>query len=525
MKLTKKLISIFLLSTVLLTMGSLSAAAANLQGGISWSYDDSTRALTISGQGMLPDYTAESAWEVPWAALSGHVDILRIEEGITRIGDWAFLPLISLEPGGGIKTLYLPGSVTQIGEGAFEFFFDLSDVYYGESAEAWERLIKNVDGEFLERASVHPLSEQTHSFSPGEDAAYSSAWKNAYRAVLEDARQNGSGLGDSDSELHSYTLYDIDKDDTPELVLHFGTSTAGALGRVYGYSGDGATLLKEFGYGGNFFATYPEGNGVLFAHARMGGQSVKLWMLLNDRIIESEALFTETLEGGRLQYTDISDIISGATNLTEFPGDTLYPIDCYEEWASDLSPIKHSANQEARFPQNDPDFYKHVLEDLTPVVPCMVSAEYDYLWRDWFSAGNTCSSVVKAAVSASAMYRTVPENILSTGSQVLRYSDLNRDGQLEAVCSYLLPLNDQEYLQFSVILSEQSGEVYAYTLMSTAVTDIDPYGVLYYYFRDPMFSVDVHTEYAFRLYFDRDYAFSARVPFEQYGGSRMTKAG
>ena len=66
--------------------------------------------------------------------------------------------------------------------------------------------------------------------------------------------------------------------------------------------------------------------------------------------------------------------------------------------------------------------------------------------------------------------------------------------------------------------------MYAYTLMSTAVTDIDPYGVLYYYFRDPMFSVDVHTEYAFRLYFDRDHAFSVRVPLEQYGGSRMAKA-
>ena len=107
MKLTKKLISIFLLSTVLVTMGSLAATAVTLQGGISWSYDDSTRALTISGQGMLPDYTAESAWEAPWAALPGHVDTLRIEEGITRIGAWSFLPLISLEPGGGIKTLYL----------------------------------------------------------------------------------------------------------------------------------------------------------------------------------------------------------------------------------------------------------------------------------------------------------------------------------------------------------------------------------------------------------------------------------
>jgi hypothetical protein len=119
----------------------------------------------------------------------------------------------------------------------------------------------------------------------------------------------------------------------------------------------------------------------------------------------------------------------------------------------------------------------------------------------------------------------VPENILDTGSQVIRYADLNGDGQLEAVCSYLLPLNADNYIQFSIILSEQSGTVYAYTLMSVAVTDVAPEGVLYYYFRDPMYAVDVHTEYAFKLYFDREQAFFTRVPFVLYSGTRMPVEG
>ena len=132
--------------------------------------------------------------------------------------------------------------------------------------------------------------------------------------------------------------------------------------------------------------------------------------------------------------------------------------------------------------------------------------------------------LVKAAISAGAMYRTVPENILETGSHIIKYYDINGDGQLEAVCSFLFPLNKEEVLQVSIILSEQAGEVYAYTLMSKAVTDVDSEGVLYYYFRDPMFSLDVHTEYAFKLHFERDRAFIVRVPFERYGGARMSTA-
>lgn len=522
MKLTKKLISVLLFGVMLLSASALTAAADGPQSGITWSYDDSTRTLTISGQGMMRDYSGENAWEAPWAKLAGSVDTLRIETGVTRIGSWSFMSLVSLEPGKGVKTLYLPASVAEIGEGAFEFFFDLSDVYYEGSMDAWERLIQNADGVFLAQANVHLLTEQPSALGATTNTAYSSAWKSAYRAIIENAKMNGSGR-DSDSELHSYTLYDIDKNGIPELILHFGTSTAGSHGRVYGYFGDSAALLKDFAYGGNFFASYPEGNGILFAHARMGGQSVKLWMLVNDRIIESEALFTEALEG-RLQYSDISDIISGSTNLTEFPGDTFYPLDCYEEWADDLSPFIIPVNREARFPQNDPDFYQNVIEGLVPLVPCLVSVEYDDLWKHSFSAGNTFLDLVKAAINVGAMYRTVPENILETGSHSIGYYNLNGDGQLEAVCSFLFPLNKEEVLQFSIILSEQAGEVYAYTLMSKAVTDVDSEGVLYYYFRDPMFSLDVHTEYAFKLHFERDRAFIVRVPFERYGGARMSTA-
>jgi hypothetical protein len=35
-------------------------------------------------------------------------------------------------------------------------------------------------------------------------------------------------------------------------------------------------MMKEFGFDGSYFASYPDKNGILFKRARMGGQHVNL---------------------------------------------------------------------------------------------------------------------------------------------------------------------------------------------------------------------------------------------------------
>ena len=81
MKLTRKLITVLILAAALLSIGVFPAFADGLQ----WSYNENNRTLTITGQGSMQDYSGENAWEAPWAALSGYVDTLRIESGITSI--------------------------------------------------------------------------------------------------------------------------------------------------------------------------------------------------------------------------------------------------------------------------------------------------------------------------------------------------------------------------------------------------------------------------------------------------------
>lgn len=181
----------------------------------------------------------------------------------------------------------------------------------------------------------------------------------------------------SDHLLHSYTLYDIDKDGIPELVLHFGTSTAESFGQLYRFVDGDAQLIKEFAYGGNSLATFPGDNGVLIYHARDFAQSVKLWTLTDSEIIESEVLFSETLEVMR-SYTEISEIVPGAVRLAEFPADTLLPVLTYESWVDELGVSCIVSDQEALttvFPEADEEFFQDVINGKRLVLPKLMSME------------------------------------------------------------------------------------------------------------------------------------------------------
>lgn len=57
--------------------------------GVSWMLDVKTGMMTISGSGAMEDY--ESPEEAPWHELCGLIKGVTVEEGVTKIGDYAFL--------------------------------------------------------------------------------------------------------------------------------------------------------------------------------------------------------------------------------------------------------------------------------------------------------------------------------------------------------------------------------------------------------------------------------------------------
>lgn len=74
-----------------------------------WTYDDGT--LTIEGSGAMTDYASRS--EQPWADLAEDITAIRVNNGVTKVGDYAFYYCYNA------SAVILASSVTEIGEAAF----------------------------------------------------------------------------------------------------------------------------------------------------------------------------------------------------------------------------------------------------------------------------------------------------------------------------------------------------------------------------------------------------------------------
>ena len=77
----------------------------------SWSFNDASGNLVITGTGPMEDYTLVKL--PPWWDIKEQIDYVKLESGITTIGDRAFKNCSWL------TNIIIPDSVTSIGEGAF----------------------------------------------------------------------------------------------------------------------------------------------------------------------------------------------------------------------------------------------------------------------------------------------------------------------------------------------------------------------------------------------------------------------
>ncbi len=117
----KKTISILLVLVMLVSALPLFVSAEDsiTEGSVTWSYDEATKTLAVSGEGDMPDYewistedhrAGVSRLPKDWTSAEHVV----VEEGITSIGDWAFIWFEKM------TDITLPESLTKIGNGAFE---------------------------------------------------------------------------------------------------------------------------------------------------------------------------------------------------------------------------------------------------------------------------------------------------------------------------------------------------------------------------------------------------------------------
>ncbi len=110
---------------------------------ITWKYTSADKTLTLTGNGDMTDYT--SASEVPWYGAREAIETVKVGDGITKIGSYAFYysPYLknveiansvtaignySFALCSALESLDIPASVTSIGNSAFEACSSLADV-------------------------------------------------------------------------------------------------------------------------------------------------------------------------------------------------------------------------------------------------------------------------------------------------------------------------------------------------------------------------------------------------------------
>lgn len=89
---------------------AVGAATSGTTGGCKWSYNTSTKALTISGKGKMADY--DSQYDVPWNDYVHTATSLTINSGVTYVGQRCFV-------GYKFTSVSIADTVTEIGEDAF----------------------------------------------------------------------------------------------------------------------------------------------------------------------------------------------------------------------------------------------------------------------------------------------------------------------------------------------------------------------------------------------------------------------
>ncbi len=134
MKKANKILSVILVVMMVLSIIPITSSAATYSGtcgdNLTWTYDDITCTLTISGTGCMNNFTSEYGHvDTPWYKHRVYIKSIIIEDGVTTIGNHAFNCCQSLE------SVTIPTTITDIGDYAFNDCDKLKEVIIPNSLQ------------------------------------------------------------------------------------------------------------------------------------------------------------------------------------------------------------------------------------------------------------------------------------------------------------------------------------------------------------------------------------------------------
>lgn len=134
---------------LMMNLACAMAQKSGTTGPLSWNYNETSKELTITGNGAMPNYDYGAA---PWQEYQEGIETVNVGSGVTSIGSNAFCNCIymtTLSLPAGMETIgdnafsyclsitsaELPGTITKIGESAFEGCTSLESIALPEELE------------------------------------------------------------------------------------------------------------------------------------------------------------------------------------------------------------------------------------------------------------------------------------------------------------------------------------------------------------------------------------------------------
>ena len=129
------LLSVFmlLLSLSVCFVSFAADASGGCGSGLTWTYSEASKTLTISGNGAMNDYTKKNYFKetsAPWFSKATEITRIIVENGVTKIGNQAFRYFKNL------TKIDLPNSVETVGQYAFSECTSIVSASFGSSLKS-----------------------------------------------------------------------------------------------------------------------------------------------------------------------------------------------------------------------------------------------------------------------------------------------------------------------------------------------------------------------------------------------------
>lgn len=322
-------------------------------------------------------------------------------------------------------------------------------------------------------------------------SAEEEAWVSAYETVLTERmvrvceENEDPGFG---PEIE-YTVYDIDKDGTPELIVKSGTCEADYIGALYSFrNGKAFQFGEEIGLGHSSLYSDPGENGIILMYAHMGAAGALRISLIDgyaEELLYEDDLNARLREDPDADYIYPGDVIPGSVYLTLCRWGITLPLTRYEE-ISRILDGEYPPATEGYYPQHYGAFFEDLIANNGEVFA--VTADGFTNSPKWIGF----QDLLKQNIAANYMGGDL--TVLST-----QLADFNGDGKFECAAAVTDGISEMR-----IVLSEQEGTVFAYLISYAEGYEPDEHG---------NFWIDTpYYTWRCRLIFDGEQAFLLTLP-------------